>query len=443
MAVNINCNVTDAFYRYKMPKLITKVEGKGNGIKTVIVNMSDIGKALSRPPTYPTKFFGCELGAQTQFDLKNERFIVNGDHNSARLQELLHTFIRKFVLCSECDNPETNMIVKEKKGLISLRCIACGHTTNVDMRHKLTTFILKNPPNAETTHGATPSKKEKKTSKKDKDRSSPEANKEKEQDEDPVIEAPPVNNKNKNDSDDDWGDLDEEAEKKRRMDELSAGAAKLVMEDDNEKTAAERLEIFYNFLKAKKDSNKLSGADKVILAEAERLDVKDKATMVLAEILLSENVLKEVKDYRLIFLRFTHENPKAQKYLIGGLELLIGDKYKDTLMPKVAHIFKLFYDLDIIEEEIILEWDKKVSKKYVSKEVAQEIHNKAGPFITWLKEAEEEEEESEEEDEDLEIEYKEGVTKIESQKVAPAGKPAAPANGTQEDDEDDLDIDDI
>lgn len=39
--------------------------------------------------TDPTKYFGCELGAQTQFDFKNERFIVNGSHDSAKLQDLL------------------------------------------------------------------------------------------------------------------------------------------------------------------------------------------------------------------------------------------------------------------------------------------------------------------------------------------------------------------
>ena len=58
----------------------------------------------------PTKYFGCELGAQTQFDVKNDRFIVNGSHESVRLQELLDGFIKKFVLCQECDNPETNLV---------------------------------------------------------------------------------------------------------------------------------------------------------------------------------------------------------------------------------------------------------------------------------------------------------------------------------------------
>jgi translation initiation factor 5 len=42
-----------------------------------------------------------------------------------------------------------------------------------------------------------------------------------------------------------------------------------------------------------------------------------------------------------------------------------------------------------------------VSKKYVSKAVAQEIHEKAAPFIKWLAEAEEEE--SSEEDDEVEV----------------------------------------
>lgn len=49
-----------------------------------------------------------------------------------------------------------------------------------------------------------------------------------------------------------------------------------------------------------------------------------------------------------------------------------------------------------------------VSKKYVSKELAKEIHAKAAPFVKWLKEAEEEsegsEEDEEEEDDDENVE---------------------------------------
>ena len=45
---------TYTFFRYKMPRLVAKVEGKGNGVKTVIPNMVDIAKSLERPPT-------CEL----------------------------------------------------------------------------------------------------------------------------------------------------------------------------------------------------------------------------------------------------------------------------------------------------------------------------------------------------------------------------------------------
>lgn len=94
----------------------------------------------------PTKFFGFELGAQTTLDDKNDRYIINGSHSADRLRELLDSFIEKFVLCQSCKNPETDLKITKADGMILRDCKACGKRSNVDMRHKLTTFITKNPP---------------------------------------------------------------------------------------------------------------------------------------------------------------------------------------------------------------------------------------------------------------------------------------------------------
>ena len=58
----MNRSVVDPFYRYKMPSLVVKVEGKGNGIKTVILNLDDVARSLGRPSIYLMKYFSCKLG---------------------------------------------------------------------------------------------------------------------------------------------------------------------------------------------------------------------------------------------------------------------------------------------------------------------------------------------------------------------------------------------
>lgn len=59
--------------------------------------------------------------------------------------------------------------------------------------------------------------------------------------------------------------------------------------------------------------------------------------------------------------QFCHNNAKAQKYLLGGIEQLVGNVHKDTLLPKVPHILKELYDNDIVDEEVLLDWGKKVT----------------------------------------------------------------------------------
>ena len=108
-----------------MPKMLAKIEGRGNGIKTVILNMADISKALNVHPDCmhcfyctlpdiggsfismfnfadPTKYFGLELGSQSKFDKKSDRAVINGAHDTKQLSELLNKFIESFILCPNC-----------------------------------------------------------------------------------------------------------------------------------------------------------------------------------------------------------------------------------------------------------------------------------------------------------------------------------------------------
>ena len=257
------------------------------------------------------------------------------------------------------------------------------------------------------------------------------------------------------DDDDNWTVDVSEAAQKERMKELSMGVKSLAVDDDIEKSENDRLNIFFEYVKKKLDKGALDVNDeKEILKEAERLEVTNKAPIVLCEVIFGPKIVAQIKSHKRLLLRFCHNNPKAQKYLMGGIEKTI-ESHKETLLPKVAHILKAFYDEDILDEEVIFEWGKKPSKKYVSKEFSAQIHKKAEAFLTWLKEAEEE---SEDEDEDSEVELEfDDRAKISTikEKVEPdqngKSKESTPASqlsskadeDADEEAEDDLDIDDI
>ena len=240
-----------------------------------------------------------------------------------------------------------------KKNMIGASCKACGHMYVMDMRHKLSTFIVKNPPTKEidAQGSSVTDRKDRKKEKKDKngkkDGSDDNANGDDDYDDD----------------DADWGeDVSEEAVR-QRMEALSGGLGGLVIDNDLEKSEEDRINIFYKFVVNKKNAGPIHGgsAAKEVIAEADRLEVRNKAPIVLCELLFNDKIMKEkqIDKYANLFLRFCHENQKAQKYLLGGIEKTI-EIHEATLINKVPHIFKTFYEEDIIEEEVLFEWAKKV-----------------------------------------------------------------------------------
>ncbi|KAL7285953.1 eukaryotic translation initiation factor 5 [Trametes coccinea BRFM310] len=395
--VNIRRDVDDKFYRYRMPLLMTKIEGKGNGIKTVIPNMSDVARALSRPPTYPTKFFGCELGAQTSFDEKNDRYIVNGAHDAKKLRELLDAFIEKFVLCKACKNPETDLIITKNEEIIR-DCKACGERTGVDMRHKLTTFIIKNPPK-------NPKKSKAKKASAD---GSPSPNGENgdaeadagaESDDELTrrikAEAAELNAESKLAKEDWSADTSPEAVKARmKAVEASLASVSLVggaADEDSEEDADSPYSQLGRWIEENRDAGAVE-----IYKKADELGIakKHSTVQVIAQTLFTENIVAEIEKYAPLFVKMV-TSEKHQKSLLGGIERFVGVTHP-SLIPAIPKILMAFYQVDVLEEEVIKQWGTHVSKKYVDRDTSKKVRKASEPFLKWLDEAEDTESEDEE-----------------------------------------------
>lgn len=379
--INIRRDVQDSFYRYKMPKLQSKIEGKGNGIKTVVPNMSDIAKALARPPLYTTKYFGFELGAQVIVNNETDRYIVNGAHDAQKLQETLDGFIEKFVLCKACKNPETELVIS-KGGDINRDCKACGKNTPVDLRHKLANVIMKNPPEK---------KKKSKKSKKDSDDEPDEAEAASDDELTRSIQAAAATlPSSSNHVTDEWS-VDTSAEAvKARMAGLDGAVDKLVINGDEDEDE-EGGETAYDVLGTWIEENK-GVSDVEIYKKAQDLgiDSKHKTLAVIVQCVLDENILKQIPKHASL-LKKLNVSEKHEKALLGGIERVIGKDHPE-LTAHASKILMVFYEHDLITEEVVAKWGAKPSKKYVDKETSKKIRKAAEPFLTWLAEAESDEE---------------------------------------------------
>jgi translation initiation factor 5 len=287
----------------------------------------------------------------------------------------------------------TNQTIRQK-------CIACGHEASINKAiHKLTTYIINHPPDNLSGNPLTKESGSKKTSKCDK--------KSKKNGSGNGSNSPTNNNNGTqladdriNEDFDDFDDFDQTEltpdEYNKRMREICDGFSSGMYVNDLKRESGN---LFYKIVKEKKEANLLSdqNVQKELYEEAKQLDIKDKSTLILSELLFTENIMDEIKTYKMLLLRFCLSNKKAQKYLLGGYEKLVGDVYKDKLLNNAVKILKQFYDEEILDEDVIIEWSAKESKKYVSKEMSKKIHEKVAPLIKWLKEAEEEEDSDEEE----------------------------------------------
>jgi translation initiation factor 5 len=365
------------------------------------------------------------LGAQTNTNPKDDRWIINGAHEASKLQDSLDGFISKFVLCKSCKNPETTITIKD--GRIILDCKACGQRHEADLRHKLSGFILKNEPK-----GGKKGKKEKMTRRERAKAESQEngslnggspndsnSDKGDMEDGDDALAAgsddeftKTINESAKGISanhdgsgkDDEWAvDVSAEAVAARAKELPSDLKRSLAFDDDEEGeenggiSAYEQLGTWIlDQVKEKGSVNKVDDVDIYKKAHELGVESKYKTLTVLAQTIFDDDIVKEIPVRAGMLQKMIGESEKHQKAFLGGTERFVGNDHPD-LIPQVSAILMQYYQNDLVSEEVAKAWGHKASKKYVDISTSRKVRKAAEKFLEWLDQASEEEEDSDEE----------------------------------------------
>ncbi len=111
-------DVQDTGSRFEIPV----VKGHVQGNKTIITNFQQIVDKLGRPKEQLVKFLQRELA--TPATLEGPRLVFGRKLPSALINKKIELYCKDFLLCKECDKPDTK-VIKEGR-LMLLRCTACG-----------------------------------------------------------------------------------------------------------------------------------------------------------------------------------------------------------------------------------------------------------------------------------------------------------------------------
>jgi translation initiation factor 2 subunit 2 len=104
--------------RFEIPKVEGHIEGK----KTIITNFFQIASHLRRNPEHFQKFLLKELATPGQ--IEGDRLVLNIKVPSVKINQKIEEYVKEFVLCRECQKPDTEIIKEDR--FTFLHCLACG-----------------------------------------------------------------------------------------------------------------------------------------------------------------------------------------------------------------------------------------------------------------------------------------------------------------------------
>lgn len=125
MKVNIPKSNTDTFFRYKRDEIEIKVLNV-NGGNTELTNIVTISEQLNEDIELIIRYIKKKIN--TNITKKNDSYIINKIITKTELENILEEYIKLFILCTSCVNPEFSKIKTKKEEIRT--CKACGTTRN-------------------------------------------------------------------------------------------------------------------------------------------------------------------------------------------------------------------------------------------------------------------------------------------------------------------------
>lgn len=104
--------------RFQMPEIIIEISGP----KTIIKNFGEIISVLRRDGNHLAKYLGRELA--TADIIQGSSLIFQGRLSREILQKKINDYVKEFVYCKECGEPDTKLVKEER--IVFVKCEACG-----------------------------------------------------------------------------------------------------------------------------------------------------------------------------------------------------------------------------------------------------------------------------------------------------------------------------
>jgi translation initiation factor 5 len=136
-------HLNDPTFRYKIKPLNIKLVGKQDNWTTLIINSDEIAKLIKRPIEHISKYISHALSCPTKKEKEYNCLGFKGNYTSELITKYFMDYVKIYVLCPNCDLPETILFIqKEKdkpKGLSHI-CNACGKISLVKVNSIDRTF---------------------------------------------------------------------------------------------------------------------------------------------------------------------------------------------------------------------------------------------------------------------------------------------------------------